>query len=187
MIRRAIPVAGGVLAAMITGAALLFAHAVVWPRTTTPGTYEKYILRVPNERPVGTREVKLSFPGNLRVVSFGDVPGWTITVERDTANRISTATWKGELAVERFVEFPFVAVNPREPGKLVWNASQLYVNGELVNWTGPEGSRTPASVTEIRAAAAESASQPRTPLLLSAAALGLAVIALTLAMRRRSA
>jgi uncharacterized protein YcnI len=186
MIRRAIPIAGGVLAAMVTGAALLFGHAVVWPRTSTPGAYEKYSLRVPNERPVGTREVTLTFPANLRVVSFGDVPGWTLTVERDTSNRIATATWKGELGVERFVEFPFVAVNPREAGTLVWNASQLYVNGELVNWTGPESSRTPASITEIRAVASGSDGS-RTPLLLSAGALVLAIIALTFSLRRRSA
>ena len=77
-----------------------------------------------------------------------------------------------------------MAANPRETGSLVWNASQLYLNGELVNWSGPEGSKTPAWVTEIRAAASETTGESRTPLLLSAAALVLAVIALTLSMRR---
>ena len=116
MIHRAIPVTGGVLAAMVTGAAMLFAHAVVFPRTTTPGAYEKYVLRVPNERPVPTREVKASFPANLRVVSFGDVPGWTLTVERDTANRISTATWKGEIGVGGSWSFPSWPRTRARPG-----------------------------------------------------------------------
>lgn len=181
MIRRGLQLAGGVLAALVTGATLLSGHAVVFPKTTTPGAYEKYLLRVPNERPVPTREVRLSFPPNLRVVSFGDVPGWTITVERDSANRISGAVWRGEIGVERFVEFPFVAANPRETGRLVWNASQLYVNGELVNWTGPEGSKTPASVTEIRPA---TPAPSRTPVFISVAALVVAVVALGLALRK---
>jgi uncharacterized protein YcnI len=41
---------------------IVFAHAVVFPKTSTPGTYEKYVLRVPNERDVPTLQVELRFP-----------------------------------------------------------------------------------------------------------------------------
>ena len=56
--------------------AVALAHAVVYPKTSKPGAYEKYVLRVPNERDVPTIRVELRFPTGLRVVSFGDVPGW---------------------------------------------------------------------------------------------------------------
>ena len=49
-----------------------------------------------------------SVSGDVRVSSFADVPGWTIEVTRDTAQRIIGAVWTGTLPPERFVELPFV-------------------------------------------------------------------------------
>ena len=57
------------------------------------------------------------------------------------------AIWTGTLASARFVELPFIAVNPRESARLVWPTFQTYADGEKVEWTGPEGSKSPASVT----------------------------------------
>jgi len=37
--------------------AVALAHAVVFPKTSRPGAYEKYVLRVPNERDVPTTRV----------------------------------------------------------------------------------------------------------------------------------
>ena len=128
------------------------AHAVVFPKRAEPGAYERYLLRVPNERGVATNRVEIVFPASIKVVSFGDVPGWTVEVTRDASGAITRAVWWGELPPERFVEFPFVAVNPREPTRLVWPVAQTYRGGERVDWNGPEGSRTPASATEIAAA-----------------------------------
>ena len=64
--------------AVIAVPAVALAHAVVYPKTSRPGAYEKYVLRVPNERDVPTTRVELRFPAGLRVVSFGDVPGWKL-------------------------------------------------------------------------------------------------------------
>jgi uncharacterized protein YcnI len=142
---------GGLLAVGILSFALLpdaaHAHPVVHPRASHPGAYQKYVLRVPNEREVPTLRVELTFPDGIRVVSFGEVQGWTLEVVSDEAGRVERAIWTGELPAMRFVEFPFVAVNPREEAPLVWPAVQLYEGGERVEWTGPESSETPASVT----------------------------------------
>lgn len=129
--------------------ALADAHAVVHPRVAPPGAYEKYVLRVPNERGVATLRVELTFPEAVRVVSFGDVAGWELQVVTGPDGRIERAVWTGELPPQRFVEFPFVAVNPHEETRLVWPAVQVYAGGERVQWTGPEGSETPASVTMV--------------------------------------
>lgn len=133
---------------------LSWAHAVVFPRQSAPGAYERYVLRVPNEKAVATTKVELRFPAGVRVTSFADVPGWQLEVVRDSANAITAAIWTGTLPAERFIEFPFVAVNPKTDARVVWPAFQTYADGERVEWTGPEGSKSPASVTTIGAVAA---------------------------------
>ena len=132
---------------------LSWAHAVVFPRESTTGAYEKYVLRVPNEKAVATTRVELLFPRGVRVTSFADVPGWQLEVETDSAKAITAAIWTGTLPPQRFIEFPFVAVNPKTDATLTWPAYQTYADGERVEWSGPEGSKRPASVTKIGAAA----------------------------------
>ena len=156
--RRMVVVAVSMLAVAIAVLpALSWAHAVVFPRQSTPGAYEKYVLRVPNEKGVATTRVELRFPPGVRVTSFADVPGWQLEIVTDSAKAITAAIWTGSLPPQRFVEFPFVAVNPRTDARIEWPAFQTYADGERVEWTGPEGSKSPASVTTIAAAVAATA------------------------------
>jgi uncharacterized protein YcnI len=157
------------------------AHAVVFPKRAEPGAYERYLLRVPNERGVPTQRIEITFPAGLRVVSFGEVPGWTLEVRKDARGAVTGAVWTGTLAAERFVELPFVAVNPEAGTRLVWPVAQLYASGERVQWNGPEGSKTPASSTLI---AGEEESAGRLTTWLAGAALLLSLIALGLALRK---
>jgi YD repeat-containing protein len=167
-------------------AALLFlpaaasAHAVVFPATSKPGAYEKYTLRVPNEKTSATTQVRIDFPRDLRVVSFAEAQGWTLTLGRDSAQRITSATWTGSLQPQRFVELSFVAVNPRAPMAVQWPVHQTYADGQTVHWTGAKDSKNPASITEI--------GDPKTPggfeSWVGLAALALSLIALGLVLRR---
>ena len=172
---------------------LSWAHAVVFPKTSTTGGYEKYVLRVPNEKAVATTKVEIHFPAGLRVTSFADVPGWKLEVLTDSAKAITGAIWTGTLPPQRFAEFPFVAANPKTDTKLEWPAYQTYADGEKVEWTGPEGSKSPASVTTIAAAPAPAAaaSPPppapaggNVPRWLPWTAFALSIVSLGLAMRR---
>ena len=166
--------------------ALGLAHAVVFPRTSTPGAYERYLLRVPNERNVATTRVEMRFPLDVKVISFADVQGWQIEIQRDSASRIVGAVWTGSLAPERFIEFPFVAVNPKTPAQIQWPAFQTYADGQRVEWTGAEDSKSPASVTTIAVALTGAPAAPsNTPFALACAALGIAILSLGLALRRR--
>ena len=152
--RRMVVVALSMLAvAVAVRPTLSWAHAVVFPRQSTPGAYEKYVLRVPNEKAVATTKVELRFPTGVRVTSFADVPGWRLEITTDSTNATVAATWTGTLPPQRFMEFPFVAVNPKTDARLEWPAFQTYADGERVEWTGPEGSKAPASVTMISAVA----------------------------------
>ena len=197
MLRRALIAASfaGVVCALLPSVAR--AHVTVWPRTASHGAYERYVVRVPNEKDVATTRVEIRFPAEVRISSFLDVAGWKLEVLTDSAGKITGAVWTGNLPPKRFVEFPFVAVNPKEGARVVWPAFQTYEGNQVVEWTGPEGSKTPASVTTLSArpavgtaadtsarAAASSGGGSSVPLYVSLAALALALVSLGLSLRR---
>lgn len=161
------------------------AHAVVYPKRSVAGGYEKYVLRVPNERDLPTTRVEIHFPAGVRVVAFADVPGWQLQVITDSTKAITGAIWTGELAAQRFVEFPFEAANPKEATTIAWPTYQTYSSGERVEWTGPVHTKTPAPVTVIDGSSllAGFAQSPW----ITSGALVLALISLGLSMRRPAA
>jgi uncharacterized protein YcnI len=179
---QALGVSAIVAALTLVVTTLALAHAVVYPKASATGAFERYVLRVPNERKVPTTRIEMQFSSDVRISSFEDVPGWTIEVKRDTAQRIVGAIWTGSLPPERFVELPFVAANPKTATEIHWPVIQTYADGELAEWTGPAGSKRPASSTTIAAAepAGAGLSQWMAPV-----ALALAVISLGVALRPR--
>ncbi len=176
----------GVLLVAVT-AANAIAHAVVYPDEAPTGAYQKYVLRVPNERGFATSEVSITFPAGVRVISFDEVQGWRLeATSSDGGATFAQATWTGELAVGRFVEFAFIGVNPAEETSLKWDIVQTYADGLAVAWTGPADSATPASVTSVRATADAAASAPGPSGLgttLGAVALLVALLGLGVALR----
>jgi uncharacterized protein YcnI len=179
---RALALAFGALLVVLLPT-ILFGHAVVYPKASAPGAYERYVLRVPNEKGVATTRVEIRFPDSVRVSSFADVPGWQLQVLTDSAKRVIGAVWTGALPPQRFVELPFVAVNPKSETRLTWPVIQTYADGERVAWTEQEGAKTPASVTNVSAGgmgAADESAVRWVPWI----ALALAVVSLGLALRR---
>jgi uncharacterized protein YcnI len=175
-----------ILALALVVPSVALAHAVVFPKTSAPGAYEKYVLRVPNERDVPTTRVELHFPSGLRVVSFGDVADWKLQVLTDSAQRITGAVWTGSLPKERFVEFPFVAVNPKDSARLTWPTIQTYANGEVVEWTSPDtAAKTPVSSTLVADTSRPPLAVSRTSLYISLLALLVGLTALGVALRPR--
>jgi uncharacterized protein YcnI len=167
------------------------AHVTVWPRSAARGAFERYVVRVPNERNVPTTRVEIHFPAEVRISSFLEVAGWQLQVLADSAGKITGAVWTGSLPAKRFIEFPFIGVNPKEGARVVFAATQTYDGGEVVQWSGPEGSKTPASVTTLTerpaagaGAASGGATGASTPLYVSLAALVLGLVSLGLSMRR---
>jgi uncharacterized protein YcnI len=170
------------LAVLLPGVAR--AHAVVEPARAAPRAYQRYVLRVPNEfQDAATTRVEIRFPAGLRVISFVEVPGWQLEVVRDSARRVTGAIWTGSLPPERFIEFPFMAVNPDSETRLVWPVKQSYSTGEVVDWAGPEDSDRPASATEIGAGGGDGAS--RVPMWVAVGAAGVALLSLGLAVQAR--
>jgi uncharacterized protein YcnI len=159
------------------------AHAVVEPARSAPRAYQRYVLRVPNEfDDVATTRVEIRFPAEVRVISFAEVTGWQLEVVRDSVKRITGAVWTGSAAPGRFVEFPFMAVNPDAETRLTWPVVQTYASGERVEWAGPEDSERPASTTEI---GSPDGAPSRLPLVVAAGAAVLAMIGLGIGLRGR--
>jgi hypothetical protein len=117
----------------------------------------------------------------VRIASFQDVPGWQLQVLTDSAGKVIGAVWTGALPPKRFVELPFIGVNPRSGERVVWPAYQTYANGERVEWTGAPETKNPASVTTLTAAPGGSSSH--TALWVALAALLVALASLGLALR----
>ena len=170
------------MAILLLFPAVAAAHAVVYPKTSAAGAYERYLLRVPNEKGTATTRIEIRFPGAARVISFADVPGWQVAPVLDSAQRIVGAVWTGTLPPQRFVELPFIAVNPKGPTRLVWPVFQTYADGERVEWSGAPDAKTPASTTDV-GAEGPSPLGGRGPMVTALAALALALIALGLALR----
>jgi uncharacterized protein YcnI len=126
-----------------------FGHVTVWPKQSGPSAYERYTIRVPNEKEVDTVSVRVDFPTGIRVEAFEQKPGWTAIPVRDGGGRIASVLWTGNLAPHEFTELGIIAVNPSSEGELVWTAVQTYADGATVEWAGPPGSATPAPRTSV--------------------------------------
>jgi uncharacterized protein YcnI len=140
------------------------------------GARTAYVLRVPNERADrATTKVTMTVPVEVRTaISVLTMPGWNIKLTRvDTGQKTSEGapvmattqvTWtskKGnEIMPGFYTELFFRFQNPLTPARLCFPTLQYYAGklnakgkakgaGELVSWTGPADSATPASCVSI--------------------------------------
>ena len=172
------------LIAVLICSSFAWARAVVFPRTSTVGAYEKYSLRVVNERDVPIVQVEIRFPPGLRVISFGDLPDWKLQIQRDSAQNITGALWTGLLPKALFVEFPFLALNPKDSASVSWPVYETYQGGQRVEWTNSDTtSQTPVSSTLLGGGAPVPVKVSRTSLYISVIALLFALTALGVALR----
>jgi uncharacterized protein YcnI len=139
-----------IAAISIVTVAPAFAHVTVQPKQSAPGVTAKYVLRVPTEEFVPTVRVDVEFPATLNVSVFEPKAGWKIEEKKDSSGKIIGVTLNGSLGPGESTQFNFTAQNPVDQGKLVFRAIQTYQDGTKSEWTGPEGSKTPAPVVEIK-------------------------------------
>jgi uncharacterized protein YcnI len=128
--------------------AIAAAHVTVWPRESTTGAYEKYVVRVPTEGSVATQSVELRVPANVDIVSVGAPNGFSYEVKR-TGSRITSIVWTMAIKPGEFAEFAFMARNPKQAGEVRWEAVQRFADGTSSEWTGAAKDKHPASVTRV--------------------------------------
>jgi uncharacterized protein YcnI len=130
-----------------------FAHVRVSPRESAAGATERYTMRVPTERQSSTVRIELEVPNAVTVVSIAPASGWKIEEKKDPQGKIVGVIWSGgSIPFAEYREFVFEANNPSTETKLGWKVIQIYEDGTRSEWTGPESSRSPASVTTIKTA-----------------------------------
>lgn len=121
------------------------AHVTVSTDNPEPGGFAVYTVRVPNESDsASTVRVEVQIPEGLEASRYQPLSGWTMSLE----DGVYVAEG-GAIAPGEFQEFRFQARNPEEAQALAFPAIQTYDDGETVQWTGEEGSETPASVVAI--------------------------------------
>ncbi len=134
------------------------AHVVVYPKEAAPGSYEMFTIRVPNEKDSATTKLRLDIPAkSVRISHVEAVPGWKYELEKNTSGENEGVTWTATgpgLPPEEFIEFKIIGKVDEEASELVWKAYQTYAKEGVIEWTGEKGSKTPASVTTLRARAA---------------------------------
>jgi uncharacterized protein YcnI len=146
--------AGRPLGAMLVALALLApaavqAHVSIWPRESTAGATEKYVVRVPTEGKVTTTSVDLEAPEGVIIETIQAPSGWKQDVKRQ-GDRVVGITWTMDVKPSEFVEYAFVARNPRDKERIVWTLRQHFADGTTSDWTvGPKGATRPTAVTTL--------------------------------------
>ncbi|OAB45633.1 YcnI family protein [Paenibacillus antarcticus] len=133
------------------------AHVTVKPTASTPGAWETYTIKIPVERDIPTTKVTLKIPTGVDFKQYQPVPDWQTSTTKDTSGKVSSITWTATgngIATGEFQTFNFVVQNPEADASLAWDAYQYYKDGNIVEWTGDEGSESPHSITVIAAASA---------------------------------
>jgi uncharacterized protein YcnI len=104
---------------------------------------QQFTLSVPTEKEgATTTQVELKLPPGFAIDSFEPSPGWKRTVAG------STVTWAGgHVPTEEDAVFRFNA-STSGARTYTFTVLQTYSNGEIVSWSGPESSDTPAPTVE---------------------------------------
>ncbi|MFI8569107.1 YcnI family protein [Rhodococcus sp. NPDC078407] len=161
---RALFVSGTTVGALLIGAGAASAHVVVSAPDAEQGGYSVLTFRVPTESDTAsTNSVKVTLPG-LNSARTQLIPGWTSTVEKDSADLAVTVTWTANPGAEvgpgQFQQFLLSAGPLPEEDTVSFPATQTYTDGEVVNWDEPmteDGSEPelPAPTLTLAAASGE--------------------------------
>jgi uncharacterized protein YcnI len=146
-------VAAAAVAALAIPAAAS-AHAVVSPDVVQAKSLQFFTLSVPTEKEnATTTKIELTPPSGFTIDSFMPSPGWK-REEQSTGSgeetTITKVTWSGgKVPTEEDAVFGFNAATSGAQ-TYTFNVRQTYSTGEVVDWTGPESSDTPAPQIEAK-------------------------------------
>ena len=156
MKRALVAALAGAVVTMLAPAAV--AHVTVQPNEAIVGSFSRFVVRVPNEKPdEDTTKVVVKLPP-LTFVSFEPKDGWKRKVKmvqldqpieafgQEITEAVGRVTWSGgRIGPGEFLEFGFSARMPDAEETLTFEALQTYSGGEVVKWTGEPDSETPAA------------------------------------------
>ena len=147
----------GILLAVIVAALALaapaFPHAEVSPAVTLSKHLQLFTLAVPTEKNNTTTKIELTPPSGFAIDSFVPTPGWSRKVQETGSGeetQIHGVTWSGgNVPTGEDSVFQFLASTDKAR-TYTFKVRQTYSDGNVVDWTGPESSDTPAPTIEAK-------------------------------------
>jgi uncharacterized protein YcnI len=136
-------------------AAGALAHARVSPPVSVSGKLQLYSLAVPTEKAnLTTSKIVMTVPDGFGIDSFVPPPtGWTQQVQQTGSGDsavITKVTWTGgKTPTGEDSLFQFLA-QPASAKTYTFQVEQIYSDGSIVNWSGPETSAAPAPTIEAK-------------------------------------
>jgi uncharacterized protein YcnI len=182
-------VACAATAAALAGAQSAFAHAALSPPVAKANVLQQFTLSVPTEKEgATTTEIELSVPAGFAIDSFEPAAGWKRSEQASGSGEEKTirqVTWTGgKVPTDEDAVFRFNA--SLTSGKTyTLQVRQTYSNGEVVDWTGPESSDTPAPLVEGVSSFGGGSTSTLSIVALAVAAVGLLLGIVGLAARGR--
>jgi uncharacterized protein YcnI len=132
------------IAMTLTMASIAWAHTTVSPEEVSAGSTETFTVSTPGEKSVPIIEERVVVPQGFEVMGVSSPDGWQGSIEG------SSVVWTGgEIPEGEEQQFSFEAQVPGQTGEYQWRAFDTYEDGSVSEWTGPEDSESPASVTEV--------------------------------------
>jgi uncharacterized protein YcnI len=136
----------------LTIASNAFAHAGISPPVVVAKKGQEFTITVPTEGAGHTTStVEVTPPDGFTVFGFADAPGWKRDVQQTGTGEdavVQKITWSGGSVPEgEYGAFHFTGMADSS-GTLAWKVRQTYSDGEVADWSGPEGSDEPAPVLE---------------------------------------
>jgi uncharacterized protein YcnI len=123
-------------------------HAVVQPSASRPAEQQVYTLTVPSERSSPVVSVSMQVPPEVESLLVREAPGWNIRLQRE-GDRVAVVRWSGNrIPPNQYESFQFIARNPVREGALDWKVIQQYTDA-TDRWIGPPDSESPAARTTI--------------------------------------
>ena len=170
----------GVFVAAVCGALIIAAsasaHAELSPAVALTKHGQLFTLAVPTEKEATTTKVELTPPDGFTIDSFVPSPGWTRNVQSTGSGeetKIERVTWSGgHIPTEEDAVFQFNAT-PTASKTYTFQVRQTYDDESVVDWSGNEGSDTPAPTIEAKASLGGDGSSTVAIVALIAATLGI--------------
>jgi uncharacterized protein YcnI len=153
-VRRAAPLVLAVTGALVFPAMAL-AHARVSPAVSLSGKLQLYSLAVPTEKSgASTTKVVMMVPSGFSIDSFvPPPPGWKQSLQQTGSGDnavVQKVTWSGgNTPTGEDSLFQFLA-QPGSATTYTFRVQQIYSDGSIVNWSGPESSAVPAPTIEAK-------------------------------------
>jgi uncharacterized protein YcnI len=155
------------------------AHAHVSPPVALAKEGQLFTLAVPTEKEdLMTTKIELILPAGFAIDSFAPSPGWQRAVEQKGSGEeavVQKVTWTGG-RVPTGEDAMFQFLGSTDTAKTyTFDVRQTYSDGSVVDWSGPEGSDTPAPTLQAKSSLGGGGASALAILALAVGGLGLLI------------